>query len=219
MVENLGIQWGKGKRRHRTSIKNWLQPMLWNKEAKEKGLRYRVFTNSLADVFDEEVSDDWRFDLLDLISETPHLDWLLLTKRPHLAADPAYCEAISLLSNIWIGTSVENQDWADKRIPLLKSIPARVRFLSCEPLLGPLSLKDHLKDGQIHWVIGGGESSTDRVSARPMDPQWARQLRDECTAAGVPFFFKQWGGRHHWEKVANGRLLDGKLWDEFPSIR
>lgn len=214
VVEKLGIKWGAGKPRHRTSVQYWKQPLAWNKEAQAKGIRYRVFTNSLADVFDEEVNDDWRFDLFDLIAATPSLDWLLLTKRPEYAVQ--FGEAIQLLPNIWLGTSVENQKYADLRIPILKTIPARIRFLSCEPLLEETSLADHLSDDALHWIIVGGESSTDGVSARPMKAEWARKLRDECTARKVPFFFKQWGGRHKWEKIANGRELDGVLWDEFP---
>jgi len=137
-------------------------------------------------------------------------------------------------NNVWIGTTVENQEYADKRIPELLKIPATVRFLSCEPLLGPLRIKDALRcDVPIHWVICGGESGP---NARPMHPDWARSLRDQCQAAGVAFHFKQWGewapdlsqpistttpGQFAYQvkrvgKKAAGRLLDGREWNEVP---
>ena len=142
-------------------------------------------------------------------------------------------------NNVWLGTSVEDQVAADARIPALLKIPAKVRFLSCEPLLGPVDLTDLVvKDGKpgewhvnsldneglhpsddeafklatIYWVIAGGESGP---GARPMEAEWARSLRDQCNAAGVPFLFKQWGGTN---KKATGRLLDGRTWDKFPKL-
>jgi protein gp37 len=136
------------------------------------------------------------------------------------------------LPNVWLGTSVESQRWADVRIPKVLKTPAAVRFLSCEPLLGPVDLisamggrldalrgdRLDLSDGSIiaggsgiGWVIVGGESGP---GARPMHPDWARSLRDQCVAAAVPFFFKQWGGR---TPKAGGRELDGRTWDELPS--
>ncbi len=182
--------------------------------------RPRVFCASLADWLDDEVPAAWLFDLLTLIHKTPDLDWLLLTKRPEnwksrlkAAADQctidhldmtdriyAWLEGSRIWRNIWIGTTVEDQQRADERIPALLQIPARVRFLSCEPLLGPLYLEswqEHLPppvhlawlEG-IDWVICGGESGP---NARPMHPNWARSLRDQCAAAGTRFFFKQWG--------------------------
>jgi protein gp37 len=179
--------------------------------------RRRVFCASLADVFDNEVPRQWRLELLRLIANTPNLDWLLLTKRignAHRMLD----EALDVLShgltrwadipwpNVWIGATVVNQDEADRDIPKLLCTPAAVRFVSMEPLLGPVSLRAdyitrwpnrqadvHSPGGAIDWVIAGGESGT---KARPMHPDWVRNLRDECAAAGVAFHFKQWGG---WE--------------------
>lgn len=190
-----------------------------------KPSRPRVFCSSLADWLDDEVPIDWMADLMRLICETPNLDWLLLTKRPENFASrmrKAYMEACcgSLEAdnmmgewedgtpppNVWIGTTVENQAMADKRIPLLLSIPARIRFLSCEPLLQPVNLWEARYQGPdgsrtgaikpwaghgVDWVIVGGESGP---KARPMHPDWARSLRDQCKAAGVPYFFKQIGG-------------------------
>jgi protein gp37 len=177
-------------------------------------VRPRVFCASLADWLDDEVDTEWLADLLRLIHSTPHLEWLLLTKRPQ--SWRSRMEAVKEIDgdnaiawnwtksephipyNVWIGTSVEDQTRADERIPALLKIPARVRFLSCEPLLGPVDLAfGHPKwrtaesyHAYIHWVICGGESGT---NARPMHPDWARGLRDQCKAAGVPFLFKQWG--------------------------
>lgn len=243
-----GIHWGPGAPRRRTSEDYWKQPVIWNKQA---GIdnpfnavthRPRVFCASLADWLDDEVPTKWRADLLDIIRRTPNLDWQLLTKRPERWR--ASMEAIRDSEpgvvgqmagwwldgrhpvNVWIGTTVEDQLRADERIPHLLKIPARVRFLSCEPLLGPVkipSAKDPC-DGQaisylegIHWVICGGESGT---KARPMHPDWARSLRDQCAAANVPFFFKQWGEHDQNEKrvgkAVAGSLLDGKEHKEFP---
>jgi protein gp37 len=203
-------------------------------------VRPRVFCASLADWLDDEVPIEWLADLLKLIHDTPNLDWQLLTKRPQnwrrrveqvserfrIAGDAIRMPwATSWLEgdspeNVWLGTSVEDQPRADERIPLLLSIPARVRFLSCEPLLGPLDLKPRPKSDMclhcgggpndphpghpyrtkgIDWVICGGESGP---GARPMHPDWARGLRDQCQVAGVPFLFKQWG--EWWPEAGSG---------------
>jgi protein gp37 len=205
--------WGKGVPRKRTSLANWELPRKWNRAAEGASQRPRVFCASLADWLDDEVPLEWLKDLLVLIQETPHLDWLLLTKRPEnftrRIADVATCwqsscelavwwECGVFPLNVWLGTTVEDQPRAEERIPLLLSIPAKVRFLSCEPLLEPVDLA--LGDpkhraassyhAEIHWVICGGESGH---GARPMHPEDARSLRDQCQAAGVPFLFKQWG--------------------------
>jgi len=183
--------------------------------------RRRVFCASLADVFDNEVPPEWRADLFRLIEKTPNLDWLLLTKRIGNASAMMF-EArgghLPLLPNVWLGATVVTQEEADRDIPKLLATPARVRFLSIEPMLGPVGLGrfllrccGHLVPGNDHgvygteppqccgqpepsfdldWVIAGGESGP---KARPMHPDWARSLRDQCAAAGVPFLFKQWG--------------------------
>lgn len=172
--------------------------------------RQRVFCGSLCDVFEEKRDqmvemDQWRVDLFKLIEQTPNLDWLLLTKRPEnvewmievalftIGIEMQAGDWLKSHPNVWIGTSVEDQEWADKRIPELLKIPAKVRFLSCEPLLGPVIIDKFLgwEPGQINWVICGGESGPD---ARPMDPDWVRSLERQClNADDVPFFFKQWG--------------------------
>ena len=213
-------EWGPTAQRVRTSPANWRKPLAWNAKAKKEGRRYKVFCASLADVFEDNPQvAPWRYELFDMILATKHLDWLLLTKRPE-NIKPAL-QAMQVLKrdnvwdhlwlkgwfpNVWIGTSVESQEMADKRIPVLLSIPAPVRFLSCEPLLGPLDLTPWLGEQEWHetspgvrsrqgplvdWVIVGGESGP---KARPMHPAWAQSLRDQCLTAGVPFFMKQMGG-------------------------
>jgi len=174
--------------RRRTSFDNWHKPLLWNHRAKVAGTRHRVFCASLADVFDNQVPEGWRADLWALIADTPSLDWLLLTKRPqniYKMLPPTWCA--DGWPNVWLGTTVENQQEADRRIPYLRAIQATVRFLSCEPLLDPIwpDLTG------IHWVIAGGESGG---GARVMAPDWARSLREQCAMADVPFFMKQMGG-------------------------
>lgn len=200
--------WQGGRRF--TSNANWHQPIKWNRKAGELGIRQRVFCASLADVFDNQVPDTWRFSLFAMIAETPNLDWLLLTKRPQNMrkmleiADgdvlPAWGDG---WPNVWLGTTVENQTEADRRIPQLLATRAAKRFLSCEPLLGPVDLGGVVLSRRTNacwkWlddldmVIAGGESGP---NARPTHPDWVRGLRDQCVPAGVAFFFKQWGG---WE--------------------
>lgn len=183
-----GAEWGKDRPRVVASESYWRQPLTWNRAAAKAGERHRVFCASTADVFEanEELDDD-RARLFFLVQVTPHLDWLLLTKRPEYAVEWWRRQTGQAWpANAWIGTSVEDQRAADARIPHLLKLPARVRFLSMEPLLGAVA--PDLTG--ISWVIVGGESGR---HARPMHPDWARALRDQCTAAGVAFFFKQWG--------------------------
>lgn len=186
------VQWGPHAERRRTSASNWRQPLKWNAEAERLGLRYRVFCASLADVFDNAVDPQWRQDLFTLIQRTPNLDWLLLTKR--IGNVPGMVSIIPghLPPNVWLGATVVNQAEADRDIPKLLSVPAAKRFLSMEPLLGPVTELRiaQYKGGKLDWVIVGGESGP---SARPMHPDWARGVRTICEAASIPFFFKQWG--------------------------
>jgi protein gp37 len=201
--------------------------------------RPRVFCASLSDWLDDEVPIAWLAELMQLIRRTPFLDWLLLTKRPENFMD-RISGAARLLNladgqtgtidtetadmiegwihdqppaNVWVGTSVEDQARADLRVPQLLAIPARVRFLSCEPLLGPVNLVAHvekrgdhyktitgtgwLDHDKLQWVICGGESGP---SCRPMHPGWARSLRDQCSAAGTAYLFKQWGEFAPWAR-------------------
>lgn len=244
--------WGPGAPRRRTSESNWRKPLQWQTKAAEfmaqHGRRQRVFCASLADVFDNAVPVQWRISLMSLILQTPDLDWLLLTKRIGNATemlDVAFRGALAqrekwadvVPANVWIGATITSQAEADRDIPKLLAVPARVRFLSMEPLLGPVDLawvddgaahRDvpreewgaaddddcppglwwnvlsgkrtimhggatgewSRRDASVDWVIVGGESGP---GARPMHPDWARSLRDQCAAAGVPFLFKQHG--------------------------
>ncbi len=217
--------------RRRTSTANWYQPMKWEKHARAhhfawaafrdsnpgltdaemeardftKPSRRKVFCASLADVFDDQVPDEWRRDLWNLIDLTPHLDWLLLTKRPQNIAKMLPDHGMlprwgAGWPNVWLGTTVENEDEADRRIPYLLKVPAVKRFLSCEPLLGPIDLTaKHWRDCYIEEYGGAGREFVPRISgidwviagARPMHLDWARSLRDQCQTARVPFFFKQ----------------------------
>lgn len=171
-----------------------------------------IFVNSMSDMFHESVPDEFIDRAFGVMRETPWHTYQTLTKRAGRMA--------SLLSkwakqghepppNLWLGVSVENQRWADIRIPKLLQTPAAIRFLSCEPLIGAIKIGPSVRD--IDWVIVGGESGPGH---RPMDPSWPRDLRDECDGAGVPFFFKQWGGA---TPKAGGRHLAGRTWDEMPT--
>jgi len=277
-----GTHWGPKAPRRRTSAQNWNKPRRWNKQAADfhadHGRRQRVFCASLADVFDNAVDTGWREDLWALIRECDQIDWLLLTKRPQNIAKMLPPDWGDGWSHVWLGTSAGTQKTANQNIPHLLATPAAVRFISAEPLLGPLDL-NQAADGEsalemdcwghcnwcnsgkpalhncwkgrqsdnefakgrsgLDWVICGGESGP---NARPMHPDWARELRDQCYNAEVPFFFKQWGeweprsgfacpdnlpkdGWHHFDpecsmlrvgKARAGRLLDGVDWSETP---
>jgi protein gp37 len=265
-------------------------PLRWTKPR-------RVFVNSLSDVFHEQIPVEWKAEIFAVMAAARRHTFQVLTKRPgamsSLLNQPGFQDAVRdravgkvrgcqpwdwqwPLPNVWLGTSVETQKWADVRIPKLLETPAAVRFLSAEPLLGPVDLGQHLyptacpsgcgcrwpeeadwaecgcdgpccteewnPDPGIHWVIVGGESGP---GARPMHPQWVRDLRDQCDqAAGVAFFFKQWGEHAYLDqmppgttrnldaavnltqpirepvrvgKKAAGRLLDGRTWDQYPT--
>ena len=166
----------------------------------------------MSDLFHEEVPFDFVREVFDRMAEYDQHIYQVLTKRPERMLE--YVEwggGTDWPDHVWAGVSVENQYWADRRIPLLASIPAKVRFLSVEPLLKQVDLRDHLSD--IQWVIVGGESGH---KSRPMAAEWAIRVRDDCLGAGVPFFFKQWGGR---TSKANGRTLEGRTWDQMPEAR
>ena len=167
----------------------------------------RVFVNSMSDLFHEQVPFDFVDEVFDRMVQHDRHVYQVLTKRPERMAEYS-ARMDTWPANVWAGVSVENQIWADWRIPLLTAVPASVRFLSVEPLLKAVDLSRYL-DG-VQWVIVGGESGP---RARPMAAEWARSVRDDCLAAGVPFFFKQWGGRH---AKAGGRELDGETWNQMP---
>jgi protein gp37 len=165
----------------------------------------RVFVNSMSDLFHARVPLSFIRDVFTVMAETPQHTYQVLTKRSLRLARLA--DHLDWPGNVWMGVSVENPTQLT-RLDHLRAVPATVRFLSAEPLLGALPGLD--LDG-IGWVITGGESG---LHARPIHPDWVRQIRDTCQQAGVPFFHKQWGGRT--PKTA-GRLLDGRIWDEYPT--
>ena len=179
------------------------QPATWRKPT-------IVFVNSMSDLFHEAIPDDYIQRVFGIMQAASWHTFLVLTKRPARMATLD----LPWAPNVWAGVSVENQRWTS-RIDDLRKVPAAVRFLSCEPLLGPLDLD--LRG--VGWVIVGGESGA-RRRARPMDPAWARSIRDQAAAAGVPFFFKQWGVHGPdgvpRSKKANGSRLDGVLYDAIP---
>jgi len=172
------------------------------------------FVNSMSDVFHEDIPDAYIDEIFNVISKTQQHTYQILTKRANRMYD--YLINKNIPNNTWLGVTVENIEHGLPRIELLRRLNSKIRFLSCEPLLQDLGAID-LSD--IHWVIAGGESG---AKARPMNKQWAISLRDECEKQNVAFFFKQWGmwgadGKKR-AKKANGRLLHGKFWDEYPSI-
>jgi len=188
----LGVPWGAGQPRRHTAASTWKLPRRWNNRAAKEGVRYRVFCSSLADVFDNEVPAEWRAELFQLIRETPHLDWLLVTKRIGNVRKmvEAACGMEGLPKNVWLGITVVTQAEADRDVPKLREIQASIRFLSMEPLLERVDISGFLRERAIDWVIVGGESGP---NARPMNKDWAVLLRDQCANEGVPFLFKQWG--------------------------
>ena len=184
------VEWGPHGERKRTSEQNWKMPLSWERQARESGRHIRVFCASLADVWDNKVPTEWRVELFELICETPHLDWLLLTKRPGNTEKMLEKATLHLKPwpwpNVWLGTTAEDQEHYDQRWKMLRRIPAAVHFLSYEPALGPIELSANA--GPPDWVICGGETGH---GARFMKPRWARDLRDQCRELGVAFFMKQ----------------------------
>ncbi len=211
--------WGRSALRLISNEDYWFQPHVWNKRAARLGCRERVFCGSMCDVMERRSDlNQPRQRLYRLIEDTPHLDWLLLTKRPH-----EYSKLLPMawlrdpLPNVWLLTTVEHQDYSWRIDELLK-VPAIVRGLSLEPLLGAVPLPNAFTDlGRAGWVIAGGESGP---RPRPLRIDWIRTVRDACVAASVPFFFKQWGEYNgalvRLGKKAAGRILDGREWNEFP---
>lgn len=171
-----------------------------------------IFVNSMSDLFHKAVPDDFIKRCFSVMREATQHKFQVLTKRPERVAELG--GDLAWGNNIWMGTSVENAKYV-QRVSVLKQVPAAVRFLSVEPLLGPIP---RLPLKGIHWVIVGGESGP---QSRPMEMEWVRIIRDQCINADVPFFFKQWGAFGpdgiRRSKKANGRELDGRIWSEMPS--
>ncbi len=215
-----GAHWGAGAPRR--LVKDWTKPRKWQREAERTGVSPWVFCASMADVFDNEVPAEWRARLWDLVRETPALRWIFVTKRIGNAAKMLPADWPDAFGHCGLMSTIVNQDEADRDIPKLLATPAAWRGLSMEPLLGPVDLT-HLDKptgdmyagftrpdlsplrkprfaSRLDWIIVGGESGP---GARPMHPDWARSLRDQCAAAGVPFHFKQWGA---WAPTAYATL-------------
>lgn len=194
-----------GQPRYRNGFALTLQP-----DVLEVPLKWRrprmIFVNSMSDLFHKDVPTSYIIRCFDVMREASRHTFQVLTKRPERAAELA-CR-LSWPANIWMGVSVETAQYAS-RIHYLRQIPASIRFLSLEPLLGPIP---RLPLADIHWVIVGGESGP---AARPMKSEWVVQVRDRCIRHNVPFFFKQWGGT---QKSKAGRLLDGREWDGMPAL-
>ena len=182
-------------------------PHRWKKSRK-------IFVNSMSDLFHEQVSDAFILEVWRVMRETPHHNYQILTKRPERMASIVSTQIKDVLSNVWLGTSVEDADVVS-RIDHLRTVPAAIRFLSFEPLIGPVGDVD-LSD--IHWAIVGGESGR---SARPIREEWIDQIHHQCTEYETAFFFKQWGtwgkDNKRRSKKANGREYRGQTWDEMPS--
>lgn len=218
------VTWGSGHKRHRTGPANWQQPIRWDDACRRQGIRQRVFCASLADVFDPEVPDAWREDLFTLIKRTPNLDWLLLTKRVAVMASffQNFLDPQWPWPHVSLGASIESQAFNWRGV-MLKQIPAARRFISIEPMIGPMYCKTWIRS--VQEVIVGGESGPE---TRMVKPDWIRSVRDQCMSASVSFCFKQWGDqnmgnipRNLDELVAagydptlprGGRMLDSCVW-------
>lgn len=190
---------------YRNGFKVTLQP-----QALEIPLKWKkpqlIFVNSMSDLFHEKVPDDFILQVFDVMNRADWHRYQILTKRPERVLE--LNDRLPWAPHIWMGVSVENDDVVE-RIDLLRQTDAHVRFLSLEPLIGPLSEMN--LDG-MHWAIVGGESGP---GARPMEESWVTEIRDQCAEASVAFFFKQWGGVN---KKKTGRMLQGRTWDEMPAM-
>lgn len=184
-------------------LKTWNErlrmPLSWKKPR-------LIFVNSMSDLFLDDISEEFIKNVFDVMKEASWHQFQVLTKRPQRMLEIANCIK-EWPPNVWAGVSIESQAWV-WRSEILKKIPAKIRFLSCEPLLGSLTLSLD----ELHWIIVGGESG---VGARPMNIEWVRDIREQCIQANVPFFFKQWGGI---QKKKYGREIDGRTWDDFPEV-
>lgn len=207
--EVVGV-WGPNRPRRTFGASHWAEPLKWERTAVKAGRRHRVFCSSMTDVFlDDPIIDAEREKLWPLIRQTPHLDWQLLTKRPERIAECLPADwGNSGWPNVWLGTSIEDMRVAE-RADFLREVPAVVRFISYEPALGPLVDIDLTG---IDWLIQGGESGS---GYRPMDLQWARDMRDTCERKGVAYFFKQSAAY----RTEMGIELDGEIVRNYPTPR
>jgi protein gp37 len=192
-----------GQRNYRNGFEVTLQPQMLEMPLKWRSPR-RIFVSSMSDLFHADVPLAYIQDVFEIMRRANRHQYQILTKRAERLSELS--RQLDWQPQIWMGVSVEDQDYTE-RINHLRATGAHVKFLSIEPLLGPLH---HLDLSGLDWVITGGESGP---GARPMDPEWVREIRDHCLRSGVRFFFKQWGGTN---KKKSGRILDGRTWDELP---
>jgi protein gp37 len=231
------VRWGNEPRR-RTSETYWRNPLIWNSQARSfearNGRRQRVFCASLADVFDNQVDPMWRSDLFNLIGACDKLDWQLLTKRPQNIRRMLPPDWGHGYPNVWLGTTAEDREAYQQRVPHLLNVPSAIHFVSYEPALGALGRLD-INGLYPEWLIIGGESGVRSDLIRPTDPRWVRDAVAECRRLGAAPFLKQWGTYRNNpyvieasqsvkqatridppENGKGGGTLDGRLWREFP---
>jgi protein gp37 len=210
-AKRYGWGWGPGAERRVLSPAYWAEPLKWNAAAAKAGTRDRVFCSSMTDVFlNDATIDQERTKLWPLIRQTPHLDWLLLTKHPERFKANLPDDWGDGYPNVVLMVSVENND-AKWRVDILRKTPAPRRGLSVEPMLGRVN---EVALSGIHWVIAGGESG---AQARPMHLDWVRELRDRCVESQIAFFLKQLGGSRD-KRGGEDAVLDDRRWMEYPRI-
>ena len=209
-LEAMGTKKYQGTTRRTGGRSVWTGKVNVDENVVELPLRWkspkRIFVNSMSDLFQEGVPESVVKSVWDVMERAHWHSFQVLTKRPHRMRAVLSGHGFKVLPNVWLGTSVENEDTVN-RLDILRATPARIRFVSFEPLLGPV-VKPDLTG--IHWAIVGGESGP---KARPMESWWVEALRDTCRTQNVAFFFKQWGGTR---KKTTGRVLNGRTWDEYP---
>lgn len=218
-LEAMGVEKYAGLIRMSGDRAVWNGVVRENREALAIPYRWRkarkIFVNSMSDLFHEQVSDAFILDVWKVMRETPRHSYQILTKRPDRMSDLVSKEIEVVPPNIWLGTSIENADVAD-RLSHLRKVPAAIRFISFEPLIGPVGEIDLF---DIHWAIIGGESGR---LARPIQEAWVDEIHDQCRVAGTAFFFKQWGAwgkdKKKRSKKVNGRVYRGRTWNDMPQM-
>lgn len=216
-LEAMGVEKYKGLTRRSGKRTVWKGVVREDPSALDIPLRWKrpkkIFVNSMSDLFHEGVSNNFIKDVWSVMRTTPHHHYQILTKRPERMADVVRSYIGDVLPNVWLGTSIENAEHA-WRAETLRTVPATIRFISFEPLIGPTGKVDL---SGIHWAIVGGESGN---AARPIKEEWIDEIYDQCAVHGTTFFFKQWGtwgkDNKRRSKKANGRVYRGQTWDDMP---
>lgn len=218
-LEAMGVEKYKGLTKKRANNVTWNGTVRLDYNSLDIPYRWRkprkIFVNSMSDLFHEEVPDDFILAVWKVMEETPQHNYQILTKRPERMAEFVSTKINTILPNVWLGTTVEDED-ANNRIDHLRKTPAAIRFISFEPLIGPVGSVNLMG---IHWAIVGGESGS---KARPVKEEWIDQIHAQCEMYDTAFFFKQWGswGKDNQKrsKKANGREYKGRTWDNMPLI-